>query len=235
MRRFASWSLLLFGGIACQPVVRAEVPTTPTAVPSADEASAGQVASTGQAPLPAFPPRDECGSAPGWESFRTELERAIASRSASALIRLSSPGIELDIGGGSGRAELRKRLADPLRDIWGALDALMPLGCAMHDGQAILPWWFERAPEDEDPYSQVLVFGTNTPLLNAPGGEAIVVAGWQSARIASGPDDGFTRIVLADGQSGWVESDHLRELLDYRVVVERVRGVWRITAIVAGD
>lgn len=44
-----------------------------------------------------------------------------------------------------------------------------------------------------------------------------------------------TKVKLADGREGWIADDELYEPVGYRMVVEKLRGKWMITAFVAGD
>ncbi|MFN6936274.1 MAG: hypothetical protein ACK4NZ_14120, partial [Tsuneonella sp.] len=58
-----------------------------------------------------YAPRDECTDVKGSGEFRTALAKAVQARDADALIGLAAKDVKLDFGGGSGTAELRKRLS----------------------------------------------------------------------------------------------------------------------------
>ena len=47
--------------------------------------------------------------------------------------------------------------------------------------------------------------------------------------------DSQTKVRLADGREGYMHDDELYSPLNYRMVVEKLRGKWMITAFIAGD
>lgn len=185
-----------------------------------------------------YAPQDDCSAKPGWPAFRKNLASAIRSRDAEALAALAAPDIALDYGGGSGTAELKKRLADPETGLWQELAAILPLGCAVEGGIAAMPWVFWNVPEEVDSYNAMLVLGDETPLREKPGGRAISPVGWLIVGIDPmefDPGKPETRVTLDGGQKGWIETAQLRSLLDYRLIAEPQDGTWRITAFIAGD
>ncbi|NLR72260.1 hypothetical protein HGI47_15400 [Novosphingobium sp. ERN07] len=185
-----------------------------------------------------YAPRDDCADKPGWPAFRKALVTAIKARDADAMAALATPDIALDYGGGSGTAELKKRLADPESGLWHELSTILPLGCAVEGGLAAMPWVFWNVPEAVDSYNAMLVLGNETPLREKPGGEDISPVGWFIVGIDPmdfDPKANTTRVTLDNGQKGWVETAKLRSLLDYRLIAEPKDGVWRITAFIAGD
>ncbi len=225
-------------------------PAVPPVSPRASESVAEPEpeASEPATPAPApvqearYAPQDECQKQPGWPAFHKALVAAIRKRDAQALSKLAALDIALDYGGGSGPAELVKRLDDPETKLWQELDALLPLGCAVQGGLAAMPWVFWNVPEDIDSYSAMLVLGNDTPLLDKPldkpGGKPSAQAGWTIVGID--PMDFDTeakaiRVTTRDGTKGWIETRKLRSLLDYRLIAEPKQGQWQITAFIAGD
>lgn len=185
-----------------------------------------------------YAPQDECAAKPGWPTFRKALGAAIAARNADALAALASADVTLDYGGGSGTAELKKRLADPTGPLWKELDAILPLGCAVEGGLAAMPWVFWNVPDDIDSYSAMLIVGADTPLTAKPGGKTLGTVGWHIVGIDPlnfDPKAVATRVTLDNGDKGFVETARLRSLLDYRLIAEPKDGAWQITAFIAGD
>lgn len=220
---------------AAAPTTVADMPSSlpePTATPLA-------VASQDSTPPPAiYAPQDECTAKPGWPAFRKALDTAIASRNADALAALASADIALDYGGGSGTAELKKRLADPDGPLWQELDDILPLGCAVEGGLAAMPWVFWNVPDTIDSYSAMLVVGSDAQLTAKPGGKQQAPVGWRIVGIDPlkfDPKAPATRVTLENGQKGFVQTAALRSLLDYRLIAEPKDGVWKITAFIAGD
>lgn len=188
-----------------------------------------------------YAPRDDCSAQPGWPDFRKALVAAVQARDAEALAALATPDIALDYGGGSGTAELKKRLADPQGALWQELAAILPLGCALEGGLAAMPWVFWHVPDGIDSFNAMLVLGDETPLRDKPdsvGGKDNSPVGWFIVGIDPMGFDAkaaTTRVTLVNGQKGWIETAKLRSLLDYRLIAEPQNGTWRITAFIAGD
>lgn len=186
-----------------------------------------------------YPPRDDCSALPGWTEFRGRLQSAVKQRDGDALAALSDPGIQLDFGGGAGVTELRQRLNDTDFALWDEIDALLPLGCGFKEGNAFLPWVFWNEPENADPYSAMLVLGKGVPARAAPNASAPTLGtlDWAFVDIADDaePDATFTKVKLPGGATGFVETAKLRSLIDYRLIAERGKQGWRITALIAGD
>ena len=84
----------------------------------------------------------------------------------------------------------------------------------------------------------MIVTGENVPLLSAPDEEAEAVAtlSWDVVEIhAMKPDDAFQKVETKDGKQGFIATDMLRSLIDYRILASSRNGNWRIVSLVAGD
>lgn len=192
-----------------------------------------------------YAPRDACLKAPGDPAFAATLRAAIARRDAGALVALAAEDIRLDFGGGSGRAELRRRLSGPEgAALWANLSEAVNLGCAMSEGDMVFPWLFAQELGDVDPFDALVVTGASVPLYRRNSARAAPIArlNWQLV-IAQG--DGLAadagkrplrRIAVINSPlEGYVPTASLRSPLDYRLIASRQGRVWRITAFVAGD
>lgn len=192
-----------------------------------------------------FAPHDECREQPGAEAFLADLGQAVARRDAAALVALVEPEVELDFGGGMGRDELQQRLeGERGEELWGALAALPPLGCAVQGGELVLPWFFAQDLGSDDAYDLLLVTGADLPLRAEPrdGAAEIARLSWTLVEPLGGYDAEakFQKVRLQDGQAGselagFVETASLRSPIDYRLVAARDGDGWRITAFIAGD
>lgn len=186
-----------------------------------------------------FTPVETCNRLPGAAAFRASLAAAVRRRDANALVALASPQIRLDFGEGSGTTELRRRLAGAEgRKLWRELDRILSLGCAAQQGNLAIPGVFARDFGDQDPFDIMVVTGARVPLLTAPGGRAgaLRLLSWVAVKPLSGDDfEKPYRRVQFGRQIGYVETARLRSPLDYRIVVGRIRGAWKIDAFLAGD
>lgn len=220
---------------SAQPTLSLALPDiTPVPRPSPTTAPA-QVAEA------KFAPRDDCAKLPGWPEFRDKLAKAVADKDGHAFADLAARDIKLDYGGGSGRAELRKRLADPRPGLWRELAQVLPLGCADANGILSMPWYFWNLPTDIDADTAMLVTGDKVPLRAKPDPAARVLAtlDWPIVTLPSGkfdPAAKYTPVRTRAGKvDGYVLTAKLRSVLAYRLIAEQQGGKWRLTAFTAGD
>lgn len=186
-----------------------------------------------------FIPLETCNRLPGAAAFRASLALAVSGRDVNALVALASPQVKLDFGEGSGTAELRRRLAgrEGLK-LWRELDRILSLGCAARQGNLTLPSVFAHDFGDTDAFDVMVVTGARVPLRVAPGSRArsLRLLSWVAVKPLSGDDfEKPWRKVQFGRQTGYVETARLRSPLDYRIVIGRVRGAWKIDAFLAGD
>jgi hypothetical protein len=190
----------------------------------------------------AFAPRDECAGLPGAAAFLASLRSAAARRDAAALAALADKDIGLDYGGGSGRAELRKRLAGADGSaLWGELDAILTLGCVANaQGEITLPWFFAQELGDVDPFEVMLAAGPRVPLYQGAKAKGRR-AGWLNwqlvmPQVSPPAPRGYRRVqVIGSRRAGLVEERQLRSPIAYRLLANRSSGEWRIVMFVAGD
>ena len=184
-------------------------------------------------------PQDTCAELEGADQFRTRLAAAVKARDIDGVVALAADDVKLDFGGGSGAAELRKRLADPSLGLWGELDALMDLGCSANDqGGITIPWFFDQDLGKADPYYAMLVTGEDVPLLERPdpASKPVATISWDLVEIASlNPESAYQRVEFGDKQVGFIATDKLRSLIDYRLTASSRNGRWHIISFVAGD
>lgn len=187
-------------------------------------------------------PRDECEGVPGLQSLQSQVRQAAEQRDADALLALTDENVKLDFGGGSGRAELRRRLTAPDYALWRELDRALALGCgtsisANGDGYAAWPWYFAKDLIPLDPYEATIVTGNGVRLRSGPSASAPVIGklSWDYVRRPEFNDDDYAKVITRDGREGYMAQSYLRSLVDYRVVANMVDGEWKITAFIAGD
>jgi len=184
-------------------------------------------------------PQDTCAEVEGADQFRSRLAAAIRTHDLDAVVALAADDIKLDFGGGAGKQELRARLNDEARNLWDELDALMALGCSANDqGGITIPWYFDQDIGEADPFETWLVTGEDVPVLagTAADSERVGAISWDLVRIADlDPKQPRQQIELPDGTAGYVATDKLRSLIDYRLSASSRNDRWRIISFVAGD
>ena len=217
---------------------------------SQDDAPADEVVAAAEeivdpAPQPSplargkWAPQDDCGTVEGADRFRDRLAAAIEARDADALVALAAEDVKLDFGGGAGRAELRARLDDEAGKLWEELDELMALGCSANDqGGVTIPWYFDQDMGVADPFMSMLVTGEDVPVYRSAdrGAARVAAVSWDVVGIESlNPESEFQQVTLGEDETGFVATDKLRSLVDYRLIASSRNGRWRITSLVAGD
>ena len=184
-------------------------------------------------------PRDTCAEVEGADRFRQRLSAAVEARDTDALVALAAEDIKLDFGGGAGAAELRARLEDDSRNLWGELDTLMALGCSANEqGGITIPWYFDQDMGPIDPFMGMLVTGEDVPVFAGPDPDSrrLTQVSWDVVEIASfDPEKPRQQIELAEDETGFIATDKLRSLIDYRLIASSRNGRWRITSFIAGD
>jgi hypothetical protein len=186
-----------------------------------------------------YAPRDTCGDLEGAGAFRRNLAEAVRLRDADAFVALAAEDIKLDFGGGSGRAELRKRLTSDEWNLWRELDELLALGCAVNkQGGLTIPWYFEQKTTGVDPMAGMIVTGEEVPLRSSPEeeGTPLRTISWDVVEIGSlRPDATYQQVTTTEGEQGFIATDKLRSLIDYRLSATRRNSRWSIVSLVAGD
>ena len=186
-----------------------------------------------------YAPRDECADIEGAAAFRERLAAAVTARDTEALVALAASDIELDFGGGGGTAQLRALLEQSSGALWQDLAELMELGCAANEqGGITIPWFFEQDLSLADPATAVLVTGEDVPVRERadPEMRPSRTISWDVVDIvAFDPEAPLQQVSLADETVGYVPTDKLRSLLDYRLIASSRNGRWRITSLIAGD
>lgn len=185
-----------------------------------------------------YAPRDDCGAVKGADLFRQRLALAVEARDAEGVAVLAADDVKLDFGGGSGRAELVARLNNPDGRLWAELEELLALGCAQNaQGGITLPWVFEQEIP-LDPFEAMIVTGEDVPLLLGPDATAQELAriDWDAVVLIDGLEDSkpFQHVRFGD-KEGYVATDKLRSVIDYRLMASSRNNRWRITNLLAGD
>ncbi len=193
-----------------------------------------------------YAPRDTCHAVAGADQFRRKLYNAVMARDADAFVALAAQDIKLTPGpgdtvgaGASGRAALKQRLTDKGWDMWDELDRLLRLGCAANDqGGITIPWYYEQHITKVDPTTGMLVTGENVPLLSAPDPKSMVLEtiSWDVVTLGTpAPDDPYQPVTALDGKQGYIATNKLRSLTDYRLKAIQRNGNWRIVSLVSGS
>jgi hypothetical protein len=188
-----------------------------------------------------LPPIDECAADPSFAAFRDQLRLTIEQRDAAALLEIVADDIEVDFGGGAGRADFSRTWAldrPTASGVWDELAEALSLGCAGDGSGELYAPSMAAVSMVEDPFEAAVVIRPGAELRAEPDAASPTLAAldWDIVTVPEWDSEGaWQRIVLADGRSGFVRSDDLRSPIDYRAAFRRLDGRWRMTAFIAGD
>lgn len=199
------------------------------------------LALAGAAPDP-LPPIDECAGDPSFVVFREMLAGIVRQRDAGKLLELIDPGVQVDFGiDGSGTKAFVAawKLDQPHQSsVWSEIGSLLQLGCTADGDTVLMPSFFEQAPPGIDPLEAYLAIVPGSAMRVDPREDSPIVARleWDVLKLEQvSANNQWYLMRLGDGRRGHVRREQVRNLLDYRLVANKIDGRWRITALVAGD
>lgn len=184
---------------------------------------------------------------------KAELRDITARRDMQALIARLRPETTLDFGGSEGPEGFRAVWdMDPesRQRLWSTLEDILALpGVARsfdHGSEYCAPYVFcLELPGDVDPFEALVVLGKGVAIRSEPSlrgavirrVDQIVLTGKGDDAHAANLPEGWTRIILADGTTGYISSRWVRSPIDFRLAlrVDDGSGSWWLGFLVAGD
>jgi hypothetical protein len=187
-----------------------------------------------------YAPRDDCAKVPGLAEFRHKLAEAVLNNDAAGVAALASKDVKLGFAGDDGSERFLAQLKDPKGELMAEIKRLLPLGCSVDtDGNMTAPWYFAQDMGDIDGYAATIVTGEDVPLYEKADAKSAVKQriSWDVVLLNDGlyPERPFQLVEAPGGAKGYMPTDKLRSLLDYRLLAVRENGQWKISAILAGD
>jgi hypothetical protein len=187
-------------------------------------------------------PVDEAAALPDFFSFRARLLQVIARRDAAALLEIVDPAIKNGFGGDDGKAAFEREWRPSSADsgVWETLAVVLALGGKRsgHDGFTA-PYVFAAWPDGVDGFEHVAVIGDDVRVRRAPRADAAEIARVSFDVLRRGRDDsapdGWTPVIAADGQAGYISSQYVRSPIDYRAFFSKQGGRWWLVMLLAGD
>lgn len=200
-------------------------------------------------------PVDEGPQDSGFAAYRDAFLTALAARDIPAMLRLTSPGVELSFGGHSGHAdfvqfltvppetlspEYRHRAAAMRAEYWKALTDVLTGGGVFTDaGEFVAPYtWAADLPDMFTPYETYFLRDADVPLHRRANGLSKVVArlSYEALLVDWDAREGrFWKVTRGDGQTGYVRADMLWPQVGYRAIFRREGGRWQMVMFLAGD
>jgi hypothetical protein len=177
-----------------------------------------------------------------------ECIAAAKARNFKALAPHVADNIELDFGGGKGRAEFGRRLAKGGGVFWDELVWVLEHGGKFEkDGSFFAPYTFGADTGKLDVFeSGVLVEKVkahaqpreNAPVVAELDRSVVKVADWKRGKTTPSPfyrRKDWVQIEFADKKKAWIPAKSVRSTVDFRAGFDKVGGSWKMTAFIAGD
>jgi len=185
-----------------------------------------------------LPPIDQCKGDASFSNLLAGLKRTVAKKDRAALLALLAPDVLVNFGGGTGPKAFEEEWKfDPHEpgNVWDQLETMLRMGCAKDGGSRIIPSLSMQVEQDVAMEWVVILPGAK--LYKAVGelsGKPQTIP-WTVATVTSRASDKMTGVRLPDGREGYIPDDLVYEPIGYRMIIEKHRGKWMITAFVAGD
>lgn len=192
-----------------------------------------------------LPPVERCDGDPAFATFRTQVESAVKARDMAAFTALMDPAVRITFGGRFGREQFVAYWAD--RDgagrqtVWSELDAVLALGCAKAiDGRGVeyraFPSLFIGGDTLDGFTTWIALPGSTLRARpSATARRVMHIPAWTVLEELQHDGQGWVEVRTPKGRRGFVAEADVRSLIDYRLVMGKRDGVWRITGFIAGD
>jgi len=187
-------------------------------------------------------PVDQCSGDPSFSRFLSLLKKTVAKEDRKAFLAMLSPRVLVHFGGAAGPKAFEESWdfdGNNIDGIWAQLRRILPLGCARDKSARIIPSLaIQFDPNSDEEVFEAMVVVSPGAALRAgpdPGSPVLATLSWDVVTAVDQGADLQTKVRLADGRQGYMHDDELYSPLSYRMVVEKLRGKWMITAFVAGD
>jgi hypothetical protein len=206
------------------------------------------LAAPASAQVAVLEPVDEAAEDPSFLLFRARLLEAAQARDTSFVLSVLHPDVKVSFGAGDGVAGFRRMWLRGMNpegeNLWTALTRTLALGSTYlrtEDGTrtATAPYVFGAWPDTLDAFEHLAVVGERVRVRSAPrsNAETLTTLTYHVVPTLYDPSlpDGWRRITLADGRTGYVAAAFLRSPIDYRLGFVREGTEWRVRYFVAGD
>ncbi len=198
-------------------------------------------------------PVDEAKNDASLIAFRTKLIEATKTKNQSFILSIVDPDIKNSFGGDDGKENFKTnwRIGQKDSAFWEEFLTVITNGGAFFKEEGsqktfCAPFSFMVFPEDLDAFEYSLVFGENVNLRAAPNLSAPVIANLSYNVIKTdyqnSADDGknensyvWVKVTTLGGKTGFIVSRYVRSPIGYRACFQKLKGIWKMTAFIAGD
>lgn len=188
-----------------------------------------------------LPPIDQCTGDAAFAAFRAELANAADRRDVDTVMAMVDDNVLVDFGGGQGKEAFAQdwKLDDPDKSgLWSELKTILRLGCIAENEGWHMPSFGSQLDAKTDPVDALLAIDPGSALRSEPrdDGEVVAKLDWDVLKLKEVvPGEEWFLVSLEDGRTGYVRSEQVRSPIGYRIGVQSMSGMLRITTFVAGD
>jgi hypothetical protein len=174
-------------------------------------------------------PVDESGRDPSLVAYLSKFKDAVARQDDSALSELIDPQIKLGFGGEDG--------IEHFHSDWLLLDRVLRMGGGWKAGSFSIPYVFAKFPDEFDPFDYAAITGQGVWLRAEADATSrgIQQLSYDIVKVKD-PGEEWWEVETLTGTRGYVSSRFVASPIGYRAIFTKdQRGVWRMTALLAGD
>lgn len=213
-----------------------EVETATTATSTTDTSTTRRIddSSTPRATGAKLDYVDEAANDPSFAEYRTKLLAAVRARDKKTVLELSDPKARTTFGGQGDAESLANKLDE---DLFRELETILTLGGNFREGMFWAPYVYSAWPDSHDAFETLAVIADDVPMRESANASAPTIATLSRNLVKreGQEQNGWQKVTLEDGRSGFVETKFVRSPVGYRAGFSRGDNGWRMTAIVAGD
>lgn len=198
-------------------------------------------------------PVDEASKDPTFKAFRDAIIDAVKRKDTQFILGVVAPDILNDFGGGNGIQNFKTkwRLGKTEESkLWAELDTVLSMGGSFRVEEGKRTFWapyvYSTWPDDFDCGEDAQCYAVTGDHVNArrePSSTGPIVASLSYDIVKSKIEDtesnktpeGWTKVIVPGGATGYVATRFLRSPGDYRAGFAKVKGKWLMTAFIAGD
>jgi hypothetical protein len=185
-------------------------------------------------------PKDEASQDPTLVAFRDTLRSIVERRDSAALAQRLAPTVKFSFGDSKGGpaglfANWHQHRSMP--QLWSTLSDVLAHGGVFETGSFYAPWTFKALPDSLDAFEYLVVRDSNVVVRAKPDAKdaGFGTLSYDIVRAGGPPDSLWRAIKLKDDRTGYVEAQHIRSPVEWRIGIRKYGGRWLIDFFVAGD
>jgi len=176
--------------------------------------------------------------------FKKEVFTAIDKKDTNFIISILDTNILNSFGGNGGIKEFWEmwQMQDPNSSFWLELKKVFSMGGIFISNERkifVMPYLFGIWPEDLDPFTYIAAINKNVTIHESPSKNSKILKkiNYDILLVLDYYDEynNWKKVMTVDSLSGFVQKEFVRSPIDYRAILQKEKGKWKITSFVSGD